>query len=84
MKGGKKCKMGNKQYPKVEIKSLSIFLEDVDSCFPAVIIKRGNSFYLRLDPEIIRFWQLQKGDVVLTKLVKVKRIKVEKNENEKL
>ena len=75
--GCEKCKMGNKSYPEVEIKPISVFLEDVESCFPATIIKRGNSFYLRLDLEIIRFWQLQSGDTVLTKLVKVKRVNLE-------
>jgi len=30
---------------------------------------------LRLDLEIIRFWELEPGDTVLTELVKEKRIK---------
>ena len=67
--------MGDKSYPEVEIKPTSIFLEDQESCFPATIIKRENSFYLRLDLEIIRFWELEPGDTVLTELVKEKRIK---------
>ena len=67
--------MGNKKNLEIEISKVSIFLEDVESCFPATIIKRGQSFYLRLDREIIRFWQLEPGDVLLTKIIKVKRVK---------
>jgi len=57
----------------VEIKKIEVEIEEIEGCFPAKIIMRGNSYYLRLDPDFIRFWELRAGDEILVTVTRVKR-----------
>ena len=58
----------------VEIKRIEVEIEEIEGCFPAPIVPRGSSYYVRLDPDFIRFWELQKGDELLISVTKVKRV----------
>lgn len=66
--------MGNKRYLKVDVKKIEIELEDVQGCFSGPIVHRGNSDYIRLDPNFMRFWELMAGDELLITVSKVKRV----------
>jgi len=57
----------------VEIKRIEVEIEEIQGCFPAPIIVRGNSYYIRLDPDFVRFWELQQGDEILVTVTKAKR-----------
>ena len=53
----------------VEIKRI----EEIQGCFPAPIVVRGDNFYIRLNPRFVKFWELQKGDELLVTVTQVKR-----------
>ena len=57
----------------VEIKEIEVKIEMIQACFPAPIRMFGNSYYCRLDPNFIRFWELQARDEILITVTKVKR-----------
>ena len=57
----------------VEIKRIGVEIEEIRGCFPAPIIARGNSFYVKLDPDFIHFWELKQGDELLVTVTQVKR-----------
>ena len=57
----------------VEIKKIEVELEEIEACFPAPIIMRGSSYYARLDPRFIRFYDLMAGDEILITVTKSKR-----------
>ena len=59
----------------VEIKRIEVEIEEIHSCFPAPIIMRGSSYYCRLDPNFIRFWELMPRDEILITVTKAKREK---------
>ena len=61
----------------VEIKRIEVEIKDIHGCFPAQIIARGSSFYVRLDPSFIRFYELQPGDEILVTITEAKREKRE-------
>jgi len=65
--------MGRKKGQIVEIKRIEVEIEEIQGCFPAPIIARGNSFYVKLDPDFIRFWELQAGDEILITVSQAKR-----------
>jgi len=56
-----------------EISKLEIQIWDIESSFPSPIIARGNSYYVRLDPHFIKFYELQPGDEILVTITKAKR-----------
>ena len=57
----------------VEIKKIKVEMEDIQACFPAPIRLFGNSFYVKLDPRLIRFYELIPGDEILITVTKAKR-----------
>jgi len=57
----------------VTIKEIEVQFENVQATFPAAISLRGNSYYVRLDPHFIRFYELQPGDQILVTVTKAKR-----------
>jgi len=57
----------------VEIKRVEVEIKDIQGCFPAQIIARGNSYYIRLDPSFMKFYELQPGDEILVTVSKAKR-----------
>jgi hypothetical protein len=61
----------------VEIKRIEVEIKDIQGCFPAQIIARGSSFYVRLDPSFIRFYELLPGDEILVTITEAKREKRE-------
>ena len=61
----------------VEIKRIEVEIKDIQGCFPVQIIARGSSYYMRLDPSFIRFYELQPGDEILVTITKAKREKRE-------
>lgn len=65
--------MGRKEGQITEISKIEVEIEEIQGCFPAPIITRGNSYYIRLDPDFIRFWELQAGDEILITVTKAKR-----------
>jgi hypothetical protein len=66
----------------VEIKRIEVEIKDIQGCFPAQIIARGSSFYVRLDPSFIRFYELQPGDEILVSITKAKRETKEKTKKD--
>lgn len=72
--------MGRKSNPKTEIQKIKIAAEDAQACFSGPIVARGNSYYVRLDANFIRFWELMAGDELLISVTKVKRVRVESSE----
>ena len=70
--------MGKKPNPKVKIEQIEVALDDIQGCFPGPIITRGNSHYVRLDANFIRFWELMAGDELLISVSKVKRVKADR------
>lgn len=52
-------------------------IEEISAEFPASISTRGDSYYLRLDPRVVRFWKLKSGDFLDIRLIKVRRLKKE-------
>ena len=56
-----------------EISKIEVQIEEVQGCFPSPIIARGNSYYIRLDPSFIKFYELQPGDEILVTVSKAKR-----------
>lgn len=56
-----------------EISKIEIQIEEITGSFPAPIIVRGNSYYIRLDLDFIRFWELKPGDEILVTVTKAKR-----------
>lgn len=65
--------MGSKSNPQVEIKKIEVETQDVQACFPGQIIQRGQSNYVRLDQNFMRFWELMAGDELLITVTRVKR-----------
>ena len=65
-------RMGNKDEI-VEIKKIGVDLGDILAIFPAPITKQGGSYYLKMNPGTMRFYNLKVGDQVLVMLSKVKR-----------
>jgi hypothetical protein len=61
----------------VEIKRIEVEIKDIQGCFPAQIIARGSSYYIRIDPSFIRFYELQPGDEILVTITEAKREKRE-------
>lgn len=57
----------------VKIKQIEVEIKDIQGCFPAPIVARGNSFYIRLDTDFVKFWELQQGDEILVTVTKAKR-----------
>ena len=70
--------MGRKPNPKVKLEKIEVATEDIQPGFPGPIITRGNSYYVRLDANFIRFWELMAGDELLISVTKVKRIKTDR------
>lgn len=70
--------MGRKPNPKVKIEKIDVATEDIQGCFPGPIVARGNSYYVRLDANFIRFWELMAGDEILISVTKAKRVKAER------
>ena len=70
--------MGRKSNPKVKLEKIEIATEDVQACFSGPIITRGNSYYVRLDANFVRFWELMAGDELLISVSKVKRVRAER------
>lgn len=66
--------MSRKRFPKVTIESVGVELQDVQGCFPGSIVARGTSYYVRLDPNFMRFWELMAGDEILINVSKIKRV----------
>jgi hypothetical protein len=62
----------------VEVKRIRVEIEEIQGCFPAPIVARGDSFYIRLDPRFVKFWELQRGDELLMTVSQVKRVMVDK------
>ena len=60
--------------PAVEVKRIEVEIEAIEGCFPAPIRVMGNSYYLRLDQDFIRFWELMAGDELLITATRVKRV----------
>ena len=60
----------------VEIKRIEVEIEEIQGCFPAPLVQRGDSFYIRLDPRFIKFWELKKGDELLINVTQIKREKL--------
>lgn len=52
-------------------------IEAISAEFPALLTTRGNSFYLKLNPGVVRFWDLKPGDQLNVCINRVKRLKVE-------
>lgn len=65
--------LGRKKDQIVKIGEIEVEIEDIQACFPAPIIMRGNSYYVRLDPHFIRFYELTAGDEILIAVTKAKR-----------
>lgn len=65
----------------VKISQIEVEMKDIQGCFPAQIIARGNSFYVRLDPSLISFYELQQGDEILVTVTKAKRERQETSES---
>ncbi len=61
----------------VKIKQIEVEIKDIQGCFPAPIVARGNSFYIRLDTDFVKFWELQQGDEILVTTTKAKREKLQ-------
>jgi hypothetical protein len=57
----------------VEIKRIEVEIEEIQGCFPAPIVARGDSFYIRLDPRFVKFWELKRRDEILITVTQVKR-----------
>jgi hypothetical protein len=57
----------------VEKKQIEVEIEAIQGCLPAPIVMRGSSYYCRLDPHLVRFWELQAGDEILITVTKIKR-----------
>jgi hypothetical protein len=57
----------------VEFKRIEVEIEEIQACFPSPIIMRGNSYYIRLDSNFIRFYELMSGDMILVTVTKAKR-----------
>ena len=55
-------------------------MEDITGEFPCNLVSMGNSWYLRLKPAFIRFWDLKPGDILQIRMVKVKRKIVDEEE----
>ncbi len=72
--------MDRKANPKIEIEKIEIASEDVEGCFSGPIVARGNSYYVQLNANFIRFWELMAGDELLVSVSKVKRVRVEDSE----
>lgn len=52
---------------------MHVGIDELQACFPALVIMCGNSYYVRLDPSFVRFWELEAGDEILITLTKAKR-----------
>ena len=70
--------MGRKNNPNIHIEKIKLDIKNIKGSFPGQIITRGNSFYIRLDAEFIRFWELEAGDEILVTVTNVKRLKAKK------
>ncbi len=57
----------------VDINKIKVELGDILAIFPAPITQQGGSFYIKMNPGTIRFYNLEVGDQVLVMLSKVKR-----------
>ena len=57
----------------VEFKKIRAELGDILAIFPAPITQQGGSYYLKMNPGTMRFYNLKVGDQVLVMLSKVKR-----------
>ena len=64
--------MGNRRQI-VEIKTIEVEMEDIQACFPAPIRLFGNSYYVKLNPAFMRFYELIPGDEILITVTKAKR-----------
>ena len=58
---------------KAENRVLSV-REPISGEFAGKIIARSNSFYLRLDPRWIKFWDLELGDWIQIRATTVRRL----------
>ena len=66
--------MGRKALAKIETASFEVSTAKVKGLFAGTIRAEGNSFYLKLDPSFMRFWNLLAGDELLVSVLKAKRI----------
>jgi len=57
----------------VDVKQIKVEIEPVPYMFSAQIVARGNSHYVRLDPNLLNFYELKAGDELLLKTIKAKR-----------
>jgi len=48
-------------------------IEDIQACFPGTVMMRGSSYYVRLDPDFVRFWEIKPDDELLMSVTKLKR-----------
>ncbi len=46
----------------------------MQAIFPAPVVMRGHSYYVRLPPEVLHYYELENKDVVLVSLLEAQRV----------